>query len=52
MSIGVLEYWTWGRDSGEANLALSLCVGRGDVVQQEGGIGTALGIHYSDSVNY
>lgn len=26
------------------------CVGRGDVVQQEGGIGTALGIHYSDSV--
>lgn len=48
-SIGVLDL---GEDSGEANLALSLCVGRGDVVQQEGGIGTALGIHYSDSVNY
>lgn len=48
-SIGVLDL---GEDSGDANLALSLCVGRGDVVQQEGGIGTALGIHYSDSVNY
>lgn len=27
-------------------------VGCGDVVQQKGGIGTALGIHYSDSVTY
>lgn len=32
-SIGVLDL---GEDSGEANLGLSLCVGRGDVVQQRG----------------
>lgn len=44
------EYWTWGRTR-EKRIPVP-CVGRGDVVQQEGGIGTALGTHYSDSVQF
>lgn len=46
MSIGL------GGGLGRSEFGPVPCVSRGDVVQQEGGIGTALGIHYSDSVTY